>query len=369
MGLLSKAISIQVFTGRSGGLLRKLTVYSARLSGEQVSGAASTPSRQGGGLLQKSMLFLKLEEEDKESESLLILGDAVQIGRLLDRIEHLTKDFTYFPGLYSLLIKDFHLPRSAFFLYNGLRRCFTPWLSRGLDPALSHALEFSEDQWRRTLSPSFGLESARSLFPSLGRELPQPLYHFPFVHQGTLEGSLLVSNFALHPQYRDSIESLFKNLSRKVGATIAQITKTLSGLAIPGTVFATPEAALPALLESGSARPDTFLVLQLPLDPLFQILSGRDGYFDRFRFREIVLFVVNSYFSHLGVAVPQGEKNIVVILRASHYFSRELFLATLSQLISDVFQGLFRDRPALAAARVFEYPACGLKPLEIAAAL
>ena len=371
MGLLAKAISIQVVTGQSGGLLRKLTVYSARVGDATGDDHASRPSRGGGrGLLRKSLLLLNLEREDGASgESLLVVGDSVHIDRLLEKIDLLTRDFTYFPGLYSLLIKEFSMPRSAFFLYNGLRRRFTPWLSRGFHPALAGGLEFAEEQWRRTLSSSFRLAGARTLFPSLDRELPQPLYHFPFVHQGALEGSLLVSNFALHPQYRDSVEGLFQSLSRKVGASIAQITERLNGLDVPGPLFSGAEEALPALLESGSARPETFLVVELPLSPLFQSMYGGPGLFDRSRFREIVLYVMNAYFSHLGAAVPHGEEDVVVVLRASRLFSRELFIVTLSHLFTDVFKGLFPARPALSAKRVFEYPACGMKPLEIAAAL
>ncbi len=371
MGLLSKAISIQVITGRSGGLMRKLTVCSARIDDDPGNGDAPSGLKpSGAGLLRKSLLFLNLDHEEQgESESLLIVGESAQIDRLLEKIDLLTRDFSYFPELYSLLVRDFSLPRSALFLYNGLRQRFTPWLSRGLDPALSTALEFSGEQWREPLTSSFRLESGRRLFPALARELPQPLYLFPFVHQGSLEGSLLVSNFAVPPQNREAIEVFFQTLSRKVGTSIAQIMKTLKGLNRPHPVFPSPEAALPALLEPGSHRPDTFLVLNIQLDPLFAALVRNNGFFDRLRFREIVLHVVNAYLSHLGAAVPRGEGNIVLVLRASRYFSPQLLTATLSLLLSDVFKGLFRSPPALAPSRVFEYPACGMKPLEIAAAL
>jgi hypothetical protein len=371
MGLLSKAISIQVIAGNTAGLLRKLTVYTTRSDPGPGRDNASPGHRSvGAGLLHKSLLLLNLNQKDAQgNESLLIVGESAHIDRVLERIDLLSEDFSFFPGLYALLIRELSLPRSAFFLYNGWCGRFTPWLSRGLDPSLSAVLEFTEDQWRGTLSPAFRLESGRRLFPALTRELPQPLYLFPFVHQGTLEGGLLVSNFALHPESRGRVEALFTTLSRKVGSSIARITQPLAGLSRPERAFTSPEAALPALLDSGSGRPDMFVVINLPLEALFENLARERVLFDRRRLREILLYVVNSYFSHLGAAVPRGDENIVLVLRAARLYSQELLTATLSQLLSNVFQGLFRSPPALVPSRVFEYPACGMKPLEIAAAL
>jgi hypothetical protein len=324
----------------------------------------------GAGLLHKSLLFLKLDREaDTGSESILIVGETPHITRLLEKIEQLTNDFSYFPGLYALLVKELSLPKSAFFLYNGMRSSFTPWLSRGLDPSLARVLEYTETQWRGTLSSSFRLENGRQLFPELRRELPQPLYHFPFIYKGTLEGSLLVCNLALHPQSRDAIESFFKQLSSKVGAAIDRILKSYKNFSRPSRLFTTPETALPALLESGAGRPDTFLILTISLTPVIKILSGNFGFFDSTRVQEILLYAINSTFSHLGVATPHGEEQIVLVVRASQCYSPELLVATLTQSITDIFKGLFPAPPVLTASRVFEYPACGMKPLEIAAAL
>jgi hypothetical protein len=385
MGLLSKAISIQVITGRSRGLLRRLTVYSReldretkpppRLSGRSSDGPVPPPAKTGtGGLLKKSLLFLNFEkEETPESESFLIVDFTENIQRLLKQIERLAKDFSFFPGLYSLLMKELHLPQSAFFIGSALKAEFVPWMHRGLDSRLVPELVFSETAWNEfSRAPSaapYLLTDEKRLFAGLPRPLPKPLFMFPFTDRGALEGSLLVSNFPVSGDSRASLCELFRTLSAKIGPAIAALTKGLKGLTRPEHWYATPAEALSGFLEGERGKTDSFRVATLPLSPFFKALSGQYGFFDKKRLREIILFAVNCCLSRLGTGTAFGDEDILLVSRGAAFYSPRLLASLLSNYLKDLFKGLFDAAPPLLPSRVIEYPAGGKKSLEILAEL
>jgi hypothetical protein len=386
MGLLSKAISIQVVTGRDRGLLRRLTMYSRELT-PPAANAASPPSPaaepsagtatgsrppaaapSAGGLLKKSLLFLNLEKEEVPgSESLLIVDFSDNIERLRQRIGRLAKDFSFFPGLYSLLVKDLALPHSAFFLYSPLRGEFVPWMHRGIEARFVPALAFSEKNWaehdrrprsERSLSGCL-LEDENRLFPALPGRLPKPLFLFPFLDGGTLEGSLLVSNFPVHPDSRPSLGALFRTLSAEIGPAIAALMRGLEALPRPERFYRTPAEALAACLARQNSEADSFHVVVVPLAPFFQTLKAAYGFFDVPRLREIMLYAVNCWLADLGAGLAFGGEDIILVTRGRAYYSPRLLARFISDRLKEFFRGLFDAAPALIPSRAIEFPGSG----------
>jgi hypothetical protein len=352
MGLLSKAISVQVVTGHSHGLLRRLTLYSRELDPAQVS--VRLPGQGGaGGLLHKSLLFLHMQkEETHDNETLLIVDFTENIQRLLAKIEGLTKDFSYFPGLFSLLVTELRLPQSALFLCRASRDAFVPWLSRGLDTRLLGGLSFTERQWeeqnRSSRNAPFLLEDSRRFFPAVSGSLPRPLFMFPFAHQGALEGSLLVGNFNVHPDSRASLFRLFTSLSAKIGPAIASLMKGLNALPRPERIYRTPTEAVAA---------DSCHILALPLEPLFESLAGPNALFDRTRLRDTIIYAVNCWLGDFGAAAAQGDTELLVVARGSRWYSPGLLSSFITWQIKDFFKGLFDRARPLVPAGAAECPA------------
>ncbi|MBN2353461.1 MAG: hypothetical protein JXD23_12890 [Spirochaetales bacterium] len=392
MGLLSKAISIQVMTGQSNGLLRRLTMISGELppssgapvtAGAPVTGAAQSsaakpstradrtaaaavrrggePLPSGGGLLKKSLLFLNLEKEEAPSgESLLIVDFSENIERLRKKITGLAKDFSYFPALYSLLDRELHLPHSAFFLTHAARREFVPWMHRGLDPRLVSGLAFTARGWTeqyRNPGEPHVIEDGQRLFPALAGPLPRPLYMFPFTDRGTLEGSLMVSNFQLHADSRNSLFGLFRELSVSVGPTVAALTGMLKNLPRPERFFRTPSEALGAIMAREKGEGDSIHVVIVSLAPFLKTLADRYAFFDAVRLRETLLYAINCWFGRLGACVALGRDDIVLVARDNRCYGPRLLSRFVSDHLKALFRGLFDDAPPLSPTRAFECPA------------
>ncbi len=386
MGLLAKAISIQVMTGRSDGLLRRLTMISGELPSS--AGASSTAiappppgdrtgpaergadftdrpggmiPRNGGGLLKKSLLFLNFEkEEDPSTESLLIVDFTGNIERLRKKISGLAQDFSYFPALYSLLDKELHLPHSAFFLASAARREFVPWMHRGLDPRLVSGLAFTAGSWTEQYpSPAEPhlIEDGRRLFPALDGPIPRPLFMFPFTDRGALEGSLLVSDYRVHPDSRASLFGLFRELSASVGPTVAALTRPLKDLPRPERFFGTSSEALGALLARGQGEGDTIHVVVVSLAPFLKTLAGRYGFFDAGRLRETLVYAANCWLGDLGACVAAGRDDIVLVARDNRCYGPRLLARFVSDHLKSLFRGLFDDAPPLSPIRAIEFPA------------
>jgi len=371
MGLLSKAQTVTVITGRRGGLLRRMILAVGELEIDQADSPAQIKivdfsGGEGCGLLHKTLLIVDhpsdgIPADTGPARNSLALADySLAAEALSTALEQAENDFSFFPAIFSLLNHELNLQASVLFVEFPALDSFVALLAEGVTGTRWWKWNLSGKALRELTGTGekgfYPLTRPERLVSGTEKAFVPPVTVIPFRDDHKTIGCLMMNGLTFSGESASSFSDCVRRVFPELGMIVSRIMNRYSFCVGDVRVIKSPSQIAVDLEKEAKAGDAKILIATVPFSPIQEAIRAFAVGANVEKLAELALNILNAALSYLGaVAEVKNRDELVFFVLNRDVVSPSLLVRHLTGYLQEYFPGLFEHLSPLIVKKSVEF--------------